>query len=363
MIVGILTLLVLGCVLAVGCISTNNHSLTCDISEYEEYHDVQIDATADTLEAAGFVLGDSVDLHFSNGKTFLDVPYLSGYIIPKGTVSLILYNNNLYIDKVYIGGLWNLLDLNSGDTITIVRREPRKYAAEQEVNSYIISTNQLENESDEEFSNFRPLNYGDLKENYIFRGASPIDNLEKRASVTDKLLEKYGIKTIFSLSGTDKIVEKQQLENNHNSPYFDNLYANGYVIMSGISSDVFSEENRKIICESLRSLMSYKGPYYFHCLEGKERTGFLAILINVLGNATEEEILQDYFKTYENYYHITPETKPEIYAKFKSSRLDPLLDGITKNGVLSLKDGAITYLKEGGLTEFEIRELITIITK
>ena len=44
---------------------------------------------------------------------------------------------------------------------------------------------------------------------------------------------------------------------------------------------------------------------YVHGLEGKDRTGFMCAVLQMLCGASYEEILEYYMKTYENYYKIT----------------------------------------------------------
>jgi len=51
-------------------------------------------------------------------------------------------------------------------------------------------------------------------------------------------------------------------------------------------------------------MASADGPYLVHCLEGKDRTGFVCIVLEALMSATYQEIVDDYMLTYNNYYHI-----------------------------------------------------------
>ena len=358
-------LLLLFCsILAAGCVSDAILPVTSEIQEMTEYNDIQLKIAADALDVAGFNLGDSVNLSFSNGKICRDIPYVSGYYVSENTnILLVNFNGQLLINKLRVGGLWDLLGLDTANTVTITLNEKQKYATEQKLNSYTISLIRSDYATDEAFSNFRPMNCGNLKENYLYRGASPIDNTENRAHITDALLKKYGIHTILSLNGDQKSILRHQNESNHNSPWFDRLYAEKSVIMSGVTVDVLNKENCIILTNGLRAALSKEGPIYIHCLEGKDRTGFVCILLEALGDATNEEIFRDYFKTYENYYHITKEAEPEVYEQFRALKLDPIINRFTNNGVRSLKEGAIAYLKEGGMTDEEINKFIAKITK
>ena len=62
-----------------------------------------------------------------------------------------------------------------------------KYSPIQEALGQKYSFERSEYVSDEEFSNFRALSGGSLKQNFFYRGASPVDNSHKRAGITDSL--------------------------------------------------------------------------------------------------------------------------------------------------------------------------------
>ena len=105
-----------------------------------------------------------------------------------------------------------------------------------------------------------------------------------------------------------------------------------------------------------------EGPYLIHCMEGKDRTGFVCSLILALAGADREEIREDYMVTYANYYGITKEKTPEKYDAvltfvddFLYFVTDPNKEMVT--AALSLEEGARDYLRYGGLTEEEIEQV------
>ena len=51
-------------------------------------------------------------------------------------------------------------------------------------------------------------------------------------------------------------------------------------------------------------MCEHKGVYLVHCLEGKDRTGFVIALLEFLMGATYEEAEDDYMITYYNYYGV-----------------------------------------------------------
>lgn len=110
-------------------------------------------------------------------------------------------------------------------------------------------------------------------------------------------------------------------------------------------------------------MASCEGPYYIHCVEGKDRTGFACVLLEALAGASYQEIEHDYMKTYENYFFITKENSCEKYQAVKKLRLDEMIAFLTdsKEGTdlaqVDIYAGAKRYLRMGGMTDAEIDAL------
>ena len=71
--------------------------LTGVITEVEKYGHVVLDITIDEASAAGYDLGDTVDVVFSNGYAFEDIPYFNGYFVGAGEPLLRAYPGDEYI--------------------------------------------------------------------------------------------------------------------------------------------------------------------------------------------------------------------------------------------------------------------------
>lgn len=72
-------------------------------------------------------------------------------------------------------------------------------------------------------------------------------------------------------------------------------------------------------------MMNSQGPVYIHCTEGKERTGFVCVLLEALAGASYDEI------------------------------------GPTEN--VNYSDDAARYLIVGGMTEKEVQQLKVFLTE
>ena len=51
----------------------------------------------------------------------------------------------------------------------------------------------------------------------------------------------------------------------------------------------------------------------FHCTEGKDRTGFVGVVLESLCGASYEEMRDDYMITYDNYYSLTEASDKTAY--------------------------------------------------
>ena len=113
-----------------------------------------------------------------------------------------------------------------------------------------------------------------------------------------------------------------------------------------------SDEYKHSLVRGLRELINHKGPYLTHCIEGKDRTGFVCILIENLCGATVDEMKKDYMITYKNYYGITAENEPDRYNAILELHFNSMYSYIQSLG------GAKEYLKSGGMTDSEIVKLM-----
>lgn len=91
-------------------------------------------------------------------------------------------------------------------------------------------------------------------------------------------------------------------------------------------SIIFKEQDfKEKLVKGLSALANNTGPYLVHCVEGKDRTGYVMMVIEALLNASYQEIVDDYMITYGNYYNITKETDIERYETIKEKNIDLML--------------------------------------
>ena len=338
------------------------------ISEDEKFGTANLTITQDGFEALGFSLGDSCDVAFSNGAFYSDVPYYNGYYVRNGEPVIVAYpsSDHLLVTLNNVG-IWGEAKLDESCTVDITLKEKGKYLAIQETLGQSYSLDRSAYSSDEEFSNFRSLQGGKLKSGLIYRGASPFDNSRKRASLTDALLEKNGIQSIVDLADGEGDMNYYLSQSDFASPYSKALYRDGKVALLGMGSSYMSLSYKQSVATGIRHMLSTPSPYYIHCMEGKDRTGFVCTLFEALSGASYEEMESDYMRTYENYYKVSKEKDEEKYEAIKSLYFDSFcqcLYGEEEEEALkkaSYAEPARNYLSEGGLSESEISSFISLI--
>lgn len=354
-------------------------SVSGTVTKHERYDSAITSLSAEDLAAAGFSFGDSCDVAFSNGFTVNDVPYFDGYYVRKGEPVVVAYPSDQYVCVARNNsGFWTSAGLSEGDTVTITVSDAGKYRSTYEALAQKYSTERTDYASDEQFSNFRALSGGKLKENFLYRGASPVDDSRKRAAVTDSLLERYGIVDVVDLADTQADMEGYFAAEGFSSAYTRGLYERGADVTLGMSSDYEADAYRTGVATGMRHLVEYGGPAYIHCMEGKDRTGFVCALVEALAGASYDEMRADYMTTYANYYGITAEGTPERYEAVASLYFDAFaryLLGQAEGGAsfaeageaelagASYEAGARSYLQGCGMSAEEIDRLVETITK
>ena len=232
--------------------------------------------------------------------------------------------------------------------------------------------------SDEKFGNFRVVNVGNLKKDILYRSASPVDNEHNRAAVVDRLINGK-VNTIINLSDNDAELLSHFNASDFNSPYAKSLYDKGSIIalamnmnFKGINGEedgalsLFTEFKeptfqQKLIA-GLRFALEHDGPYLIHCVEGKDRTGFVCMVIEALAGATYEEIVNDYMITYDNYYDINKETNLTKYNIIKTKNIEEMLKTIIDDDAVDIKTADYSYYIERyliskGMNEEEVKAL------
>ena len=344
-----------------------------------EYGGVYIKIAIDDFNALGFSFGDSIDLTFDNGRKLEDIPYYNGYYVDAGEPLLIGYPGYEYIKATInygqdlwdefslkvpanVEGLWKKAVLEEHNTATITLHEKGKYLPIQEASDIHYFDERERYDSDAMFANFRSMNLGKLKKDILYRSASPCDNQYNRAPYVDALIREAGVKTILDLADNEVKIEKYIARDDFASPYFLSLYDSDQVIPIALNMNYLSDDFGMKIVQGFNLMAEKEGPYLIHCTEGKDRTGFVAMLIEALAKASYEEIEADYMKTYANYYRIDKSNDKEKYQIILERNLDGMIAFMVNDAGIDFKNCDLSiyaenYLQRCGMSEEQIQAL------
>ena len=247
------------------------------------------------------------------------------------------------------------LDASVAVSVSMVKKQG--YADELRMHQTgLVRTNNREDYAqldDEAYANFRAVNTSGMGTDTLFRSSSPIDPALNRNEEADEALLNALVRTVVNMADT-------QDEMKTYADYGLTNYAQCDVIALGMGMDFQGEAFRKGIADGCRFMLSHDGPYLIHCIEGKDRTGFLCALLECLMGADADELVADYMLTYTNFYGLEPGT--EQYQTIVSTVFDPIfskafaIESIYDENV-DLADCAENYLSSLGLTADEIAAL------
>ncbi len=395
---GMMAVLVLASALYAGCRKAPEPGRNEEIISIEglktqhetEFGGVYIKMSIEDFNALGFEYGDSVDVEFSNGYKLEDIPYYNGYYVDAGQPLLIAYPGYDYIKAAinYGEDLWEEASLQGGilggkpkfvplyelghilehDTAKVTLRERGKYKDIQTARDIHYTDIRTDYPSDEVFANFRNFRMENIRENILYRSASPCDNQHNRASYVDALIKEAGVQFILNLSDNDVKINRYMAVDSFNSPYFQSLYDDNKVEAIALNMNYQSEEFAQKIVQGFNAMAEAEGPYLVHCTEGKDRTGFVCMLIEALAGASYPEIADDYMLTYDNYYKINETKDPERYRLILEQNLDAMVKYIVSDENVDIKTADLSgyareYLRRAEMSDEQIDAFLSRITE
>ena len=344
-----------------------------------EFGGVYLKITIDDFNNKGFDYGDSVNVEFTNGYKVEDIPYYNGYYVDAGETLLVGYPGYDYVKLTlnYGDDYWDIAKLKENDLGSIILNQKGKYIDIQNTMNIQYEDERSKYTTDEEFANYRVIEVGNLKNNILYRSASPCDNKHNRAHYVDTLMANDGINFVMNLADTKEKIDGYIAKDDFDSPYFLSLYQrNAFLLTASYNEKIVplamnmnykSDDFRGKLADGLKQMLDFEGPYLIHCQEGKDRTGFVCIVLEALCGATYQELVDDYMLTYKNYYRITKDSDSLRYNIIKERNVDAMLRFLVgdKNAVLNdmnFSSYIRNYLINGGMNDEEINALISLLT-
>jgi len=276
---------------------------------------------------AGFEYGDLVTVILGNDGIYT-VPFVTNYT-DAGCLGLVLVDYRASHRGLCLAmsndTLANILSCNPGEEFTVVLREKGGYLASYRDIGTNYSDDRSEYASDEEFANFRMINTTGMARNLLYRSSNPLNDKRNRArrATAARLCQRAGIKAEINF-GDDRLdIEEAMKRTEIASDYCAKLYQEGRVALLRLTGGALAGDGAYKVAQAFRFLLEHEGPFVIHCDEGKDRAGFVCLLLEALAGATVEDIRRDYMQTFCNYYHLQPEM--EKYQRIQRMNVDRLL--------------------------------------
>jgi len=345
---------------------------TAETGSIRKYGNIVLSITQEELFAAGYVCGDVLTVRFP-GHT-LELPLCSNYSdVDSGKAGVFARDEDLCVvlainmgDFASVYGLavktthednsyeWNWAEGITGPVcFTLSMKEVGGYRDEYLLHqlSYSDVRGDYPDLSDAEFANFREVTTTGMGGGILFRTASPINPERNRSVFADEAIRAAGVTVVMNLADDEASARSH-------AGFEGSYYAGTAFIALNMGVDFTAAEFREKLAEGLRFFAGHPGVYAVHCLEGKDRTGFVIALLECFMGASLEEVAEDYMLTFSNYYGVTP----------GDARYDTILgSGILKSLAKAfetedlehadLSACAAAYLEACGLTAEELAAL------
>jgi protein tyrosine/serine phosphatase len=163
--------------------------------------------------------------------------------------------------------------------------------------SMIIPDATLTHGEEAEAVNFREIRVGNIGSNTLYRSSHPIkDNKQERTIAL--LAANARIATVLNLTDTDSGLNSKAFV----APWYSKLHKDNRIIALGMDFNFDSENFNKKLKKCLQFIIATSGPWLIHCHAGVDRTGFVAMVLEVFMGATLDEITRDYLSSFNSIF-------------------------------------------------------------
>ena len=344
--------------------TTDQPLLKGKISSYNEFNAAMLDFTEADMAKAGFTLGDVISITVDDKEIVM--PYYDGFYTRNGEYLCVAYPT--YPSICFTAnniGLPNELKGLEGHAVTVRMKEKGgKLDVQQSMSmKYTNKRDDYPDYTDAAYANARVAKGGNMANGILHRSSSPFCNDINRAYYVSEYLENEGVRTVLNLADSEEMMQTYDLP-----PYSQTLWEGGNVILCPLKADPTADDYNNRLIAALKELPLHPAPYVVHCMEGKDRTGYVSALLEGLCGATYDEMVADYLITYFNYYRITPTTDPAVCNALVSLRLNPCLmyyAGVNDEAQLPNVDYAkafSNYLLSHGMSSLQLDALVQALT-
>lgn len=388
-----------------------NPSVTLDVLNRgsEAFYGCDVNISIEDFIACGFEFGDACNVVLENDLyryEFKSIPFYNGYYTKTGDPLLCGYGYAIkenrgsdykytrtdypYLRLCYNNReMWNLLHLTTDMKCTITLVERGGFDYEQKLVGGLTYSKDIKDYTakngvslEEVFANFRAVKSKAMKENVLFRSASLFDNANNRALYVNNLSKRNGIDYVLNLADSQSKIDRyaktdiwSQLD------YSQKLLREGRVSLMSMSAAYEGAAYQSALVKGLKEALDKNATrILFHCTEGKDRTGFVGVLLQSLCGATYQEMLDDYMVTYDNYYNLTKESDETAYAYIQELKFNDMVNYLLTfdSSVTAKGDGTYDFanvlpsnyakaaeniLKKAGMDDYYLQKLVNLLKK
>jgi len=119
----------------------------------------------------------------------------------------------------------------------------------------------------------RAVSAGNIASRVLHRCSTPFTNTSCRACYVSDYLEYKKVMTVLNLADTEEKMQAYDMP-----PYSRTLWEGGNVILCPLKADPTADDYNNRLIAALKELTSRPAPYVVHCMEGKDRTGYVCAL-------------------------------------------------------------------------------------
>ena len=333
------------------------------IASYNEFGAAMLDFTEEDMTKAGFTVGDVISITVDGREIVM--PYYDGYYTRNGEYLCVAYPTypSICFTANNIGLPQELTGLEGHEVVVKMKEKGGKLDVQQALSMTYSNDRTGYLISDEAYANARAVAAGNIASGVLHRSSSPFCNDINRAFYVSEYMEREQVETVLNLADTEEKMLTYDMP-----PYSRTLWESDHVILCPLKADPTAEDYNNRLIAALKELPLHPAPYIVHCMEGKDRTGYVCALLEGLCGATYDEIVADYLITYDNYYQITPDSHRDLCNTLVSLRLNTCLmyyAGVDDEALLPGVDYAKAfagYLLSHGMTQLQIDALVSALT-
>jgi hypothetical protein len=181
-----------------------------------------------------------------------------------------------------------------------VRDAARFDAARREAGKFVKSNSRQDYVSGAVFANFREIELGGIPPRTLYRGSHPAFPGDARFPYAQQLAENARVVTVLNLADTEGEIARRA----ENIPWYQNFINKNNIAALALPNDFTAPGFFAGLKTALSFMAARNPPYLIHDIDGGERTGFTAALLESLMGASVEEIAADYMASYTNLYKI-----------------------------------------------------------